>query len=133
LRTFDSDNNKLTETDPLGRTTTFTYGDRGDVLTQTDALGNRTVSTYQTITLGSSAAAGAALAGQATDFTRLKTTTDPLGNTTRGGYDLRGNLVAQTDPLGNTTTIANDSAGNPIVITGPLGDTTYNEYTADGF
>ena len=129
VRTFDADNNQLTETDPLGRTTAFTYDERGDVLTETNPIGDVAHYTYEAFTFGITAEA-AVREEAALPFTRVRTSTDPLGNTARVNYDRKGNPIAQTDPLGNTTLISNDNSGNPILIEDPLGSVTRNEFAA---
>ncbi|MCF7962081.1 MAG: putative Ig domain-containing protein [Pirellula sp.] len=102
-------------TDPLGNTTTLTYDNRGNVLTQKDALGNVTISTYQQITYGNSILAK--IQGQAAlPFSVPRTTTDPLGNTSRNSYDNRGSLTSIVDPSGLTTAIIYDASGNPTTM-----------------
>ncbi len=129
-RTFDADNNLLTETDPLGRTTTLTYDGRGGVLTRTDPLGNITRSTHQAFTFGTTAVA--AVRGRAAPpFTRIRTSTDALGNTTAFGYDFYGNYGSNTDPAGHATTVAYSRFGDPDSVTDAKGNVTQFDY-ADG-
>ncbi|MEV6318460.1 RHS repeat-associated core domain-containing protein [Streptomyces sp. NPDC051776] len=55
---------------------------------------------------------------------------DPLGHTTRTGYDRYHHLTSHTDPLGHVTEYVNDEAGRPLVIRRPDGRetrATYNE------
>ena len=95
----------LTETDPLGNTTTFTY---------------QTFSKFGLI---------ASVQG-ARPYTRLATTTDPLGNTTTNTYDGGGNLLTTTDAAGNATAFTYDASGNQTSITDALGNLTVFEYEA---
>jgi YD repeat-containing protein len=83
-RTFDANNDLLTETDPMGRTQTFTYDSHGDALTKTDPLGNTVLSTYQDFTFFTTALA-ASYGEAAAPFTRVTSSTDPLGNTSPFG------------------------------------------------
>ncbi len=122
-KTFDSDNNMLTETDELGRTTAFNYSDRGDALTQTDPLGNTTISTYQSFSYGTTNLA-ASRGEAAAPFSRVKTATDALGNTTGYEYDEnRGELLSTTDQAGHVTKLDYDLFGKPpSVIEDPKGN-----------
>lgn len=131
LRTYDVDNNMLSSTDPLGQVTNFTYDDRGDILTRTDALGNTTISTYQAFTYFTTALA-AAFGAAAAPFTRLSTSTDPLGNTTGYGKNFLGAYVSTTDPLGYTVSIPFDVNGKPVSVSDGDGNTTQFLYDGDG-
>ena len=76
---------KTAVTDPLGRTTTFNYGDLLDLSSLTDAAGKTSSYTYDTVQ-------------------RPLTFTDRLGNKTSATYDSASGYVASlTDAQGNTT------------------------------
>ncbi len=62
----------------------------------------------------------------------LATTTDPLKNVTRFGYDTNGNLTSITDPLNNVTQIAYNQFGQPSSTTDPLTDVTQFQYNSQG-
>ncbi len=127
-RTFDGESNMLTEIDPLGRTTTLTYSDRGDALTRTDPLGNTSISTYQVFTYGTTnLAVGRGEA--AAPFTRVKTSTDALGNTTSYEYEEnRGELLSTTNSAGGVTNLEYDLFGKPpSIIEDVQGNTTQFE------
>ncbi|MHB0954937.1 MAG: putative Ig domain-containing protein [Pirellulaceae bacterium] len=127
-RTFDADNNMLTETDPLGRTTTFTYNDRGDAITETDPLGNTTRATFEAFTYGTTPLA--AVRGEASaPFTRVRTSTDALGNTHAFAYNHLGNMTVNTDPAGHVIVIGYDKPGGPpISMTDAAGNVTQFQY-----
>lgn len=74
--TYDERNNRLTETDALGRVTTYTYDEDDNVLTVTDPLGGVTVFGYN---------------GDG----RLATMTDPVGTVTSYVYDANGQLIQE--------------------------------------
>lgn len=90
--TYDSNGNRLTETNPTG-TVTNTYNEFAEVLTRTDQLNNVTTNTYD---------------GQG----NLLTTTDALCNTTTFTYNTRGQLLTSTDARGKITTFSYDTNGN---------------------
>jgi RHS repeat-associated protein len=126
-RTFDIGSNLLSQEDPLGRVTTYAYNERGDALTQTDPLGNSWFSTYQAFTYGTTAEA--AVRGLAAPpFTRVRTATDPLGNTTQLDYDNRGNLLTRRDALGYVSHMEYDEFGNNTRLLDPLGNAFQIEY-----
>src|SRR5262249_37076125 len=94
--------------------------ERGNALTKTDPLGNTTRSTYQAFTLAES------------PFTRTRTFTDALGNTTAYDYDPRGTPSSRTDPTGHAVSVFTRRDGNPIVIRDADRNTTQFEYDAAG-
>ena len=104
------------ETDPLGRTTAFTYDGKGNVTSITQMSGTssarKTSVTYDPV------------------FSQPTAVTDPLGNTTTYGYDSLGELTSITTPLGSVTKIAYaNQNGQPTSITDPLGKVTSEGYT----
>jgi RHS repeat-associated protein len=144
--TYDERNNRLTETDALGRMTTYTYDEDDNVLTMTDALGGVTRFGY-------------------TGDGRLATMTDPVGTVTSYVYDAAGQLVQEDvnaddgtllsrktytydasarrltesvhrmidgllSPL--TTRYAYDNNGRQIRTTNALGEVMQTEYDAAG-
>jgi YD repeat-containing protein len=76
-------NRILSETDALGRLTTYQYDELGNVA-------------QRTLLAGTSSAATWSYTYQA-EFNRVLTATDPLGNTTYMQYDSLGNLIQVTD------------------------------------
>ena len=113
--TYDSNNNLLTSTDPLGHVTTRTYDSNNNLLTYKDALNNTTTWTYnansqpitKTLLLGG-AYAYAYTAGELTQVT------DPNGIVTSFSYDSDGRTLTSTDALGNVTTYTYDAVGNRL-------------------
>jgi RHS repeat-associated protein len=103
-------------TDPLGRTTTQTYNDAGDLLTRTLLSGTSGAATY-TYTY-------------TPDYHQIASITDPLGQVTTYGYT-RGCLTSTTDPLGHTTAITCNSAGKPLSVTDALGHRTALSYVGN--
>ena len=93
-------------TDPLGRTTTFTYTAKGQMETTTDPLGNVTRMEYN--------ASG-----------DLIKTTDPLGKAVNASFDLAGRSTSTTNPLGLTSAMRYDNNDRIDEITDPMqGKTT---------
>ncbi|MGH9462123.1 MAG: PKD domain-containing protein, partial [Vicinamibacteria bacterium] len=99
LRTFDEDNNRLSETeahDPSDTdppTTSFTYDDRDNQTSLTDPEGNRTEFAYN-------------------ERDQVETMVDPRQKVTTNVFDAKGNLEKTIDALGNETTFTYDSRGN---------------------
>ena len=110
------------QTDPLGRTTQFTYDAAGNLTQRLDALNQPWTSTYDPV------------------FNQVTSSTDPLGNRTTFAYDAQGNLTAITDPEENAkpegsrlpTTFTYNPFGQPLTVTDPLGHTTTFEYDPVG-
>jgi RHS repeat-associated protein len=102
--------------DPLGRTTTLTYNDAGDVLTRMFLAGTPEAATYSyTYT---------------SDSHQVASVTDPLGNSAAYAYT-QGCLTSATDPLGHTTTITCDSSGKPVSVVDALGHRTTLNYVGN--
>ncbi|HEV2387693.1 MAG TPA: RHS repeat-associated core domain-containing protein [Candidatus Acidoferrales bacterium] len=103
-------------TDALGRTTTTTYDNLGNLLSVTRLAGTPNAVTT-TFTYDST-------------YSQLTSLTDPLGHVTSFAYDAAGNLTSVTDALGNVTKFTNDSQGRVVSATDPAGETT--SFTYDG-
>jgi RHS repeat-associated protein len=101
----------LSETDPLGRATTFSYAN-GELQTITDSL-------EETTTLGYS-------------HGDLVSVTDPLGRTTSQVVDSLGRVLAVTSPAGRRTSYGYDENGNLTSEMSPSGAKTSFGYDADG-
>jgi choice-of-anchor C domain-containing protein len=84
VRTYDANNNVLTDTDPAGNAKRFTYDDRSNRLTATDPGGRTTTYTYN--------------AGN-----KVTSVTDPANNVTTYRYDAKDNLEFVTDAMNNVT------------------------------
>ncbi len=135
--TYNTLGNLLSETDPSGLTTTytyaanqldvvqigrtasggyqtvetFTYDNQHDVLSHTDETGAVTQHTYNT-------------AGQ------LLSTTDALGHATTYSYNAQGYLQSMTDANAHVTTYGYDAVGRLASVTDPLNRTTQYSYDA---
>jgi RHS repeat-associated protein len=88
-------------TDPLGRVTTYTYDQNGNLLTKTDALNQITTYTYNS-------------------FGELTSIADPAGGTSLLEYDPSGNVSATTDPGLKRTTFEYDPLGKLTAVVDPL-------------
>jgi len=101
----------ISETNPLGQTTSFGYDLLGQLTTITDSLGNVTTNAFDAV-------------GNRTSVT------DPLSQTTAYAYDALRQLISQTDPNGGVVAYAYDAAGNLLSLTDPGGNTTSWTYDA---
>jgi len=104
VRTYDTDDNLLSVTDPRGKTTTFEYDALDRVVEITDPAGKTTAFTYNA-------------------RSQVATITDVRGKVTSYGYDAEGNLTSLVTPLGKTTTMGYDASGRMIWRTDPRGNT----------
>jgi len=107
-------NQVLSVTDPLNRTTTYTYDSAGNVTSTTRLAGtpNAVTSSFT----------------YHPTFSKLTSITDPLGHTTKMEYDNAGNETSITDALGQKTVFAYDANGELLNITDPLGHITSYTY-----
>ncbi|WP_313539507.1 RHS repeat-associated core domain-containing protein [Leifsonia aquatica] len=139
--TYDSSERVLTQTDPLGKVTTFTYGPNSTAgLTAgqnlvTDPVGHKVLYAYQNGLLTSMTkgygATGASTWSYAYDPVTLGVSvqTNPDGSTQTFAYDDAGHQISSSDGLGRTTSKQYDAAGNVTQSTDPTGlqtTTTYN-------
>lgn len=105
LFTWDAEDNKLSETDPLGHVTSWTYDSVGNTLTETDANNNQTSFAYDNANNRTSVTAP--------DLTVASTE-----------YDARGLVTARLTDLGRRTTYSYDDAGRKIAMVTPRGNQT---------
>lgn len=100
-------------TNPLGRVTTLTYDDNGNLSSVTDAKRHTTRYAYDPD-------------NEIVEVTRADGTS--LGSS----YDAAGNLIGQTDGLGRTTTYTYDALNRRIQVTDPLGRENTDSYDKAG-
>ena len=140
--TYDSSERVLTQTDPLGDTTTFTYGPNGGLSAgqtlTTDPAGHETLDTYANGLLTSETKGyGTANAGT-WSYTYdpvtlgVSTMTDPDGNLSTYTYDDHGNLTSESNGLGVTTNYLYDSHDDLIESVDGDGVATVNQYDQSG-
>ena len=115
--TCDFRNNKLTETDQLGRVTKYVYDVAGQLTSTTVAFGTPDAAT--------------------TSYTydldgRKLTQTDPRGNTTSYAYDAAGRMISMTDAIGNITQYGYDGKGQRTSLIDAKNRTTTYTYDARG-
>ena len=131
----------LAATDPLGRTTTFSWSPEHDLLSTVSPLGSETRIEYDdhgspvrivraagrpeetAITLGR---ADPQHPGDITDIT------DAAGGVTTLGRDAHGAVVSRTDALGDTSRVSRDVLGRVTGMTDALGATTAITLDAHG-
>ena len=129
IDSFDADGDLLSETDPLGNVTSYSYDPFGDEVRQ--SLPNPTTG-----------AAGGPTTASTYDLDGdLLTQTDALGNVTAYSYDPFGNEVSQSlpDPANGaqdakspTTSFTYDAVGDVLSLTDPDGNTTAWSYDGLG-
>ncbi|SIS10799.1 RHS repeat-associated core domain-containing protein [Microbacterium sp. RURRCA19A] len=140
--TYDSSERVLTQTDPMGDVTTFTYGPNstagltaGQTLV-TDPVGHKTLYSYQGGLLTSMTKGygqtGASTWSYAYDPVTLGVSvqTNPDGSTQTFSYDDAGHQISSSDGLGRTTATQYDAAGNVLQRTDPAGLQTITTYNA---
>jgi len=139
---YDTSQRVVSQTDPVGRVTTFVYGPAGGLAAGqtkvTDPAGHVTLDTYQNgLLVSETRGYGTADAGTwsyAYDPLTLgvSVATDPDGHTTTYAYDDHGNRISSSDALGRTTSYQWDDAGHPVLTTDPSGTQTAVAYNAAG-
>ncbi|MBI3377424.1 MAG: RHS repeat protein [Nitrospirae bacterium] len=133
--TYDTNNQLLTKTDPMGYVTTYAYDANNKVVSSTDPEGKTKSITYDTVTNTATATEkdGGIWTYKYDSLLNVTTQkTDPLGNTTTYTYDSNRNLITETDPLGSTTIYTYDTSGNRTSATNALGNTTAYTYNTFG-
>lgn len=140
--TYDSAERVLTQADPNGHTTTFTYGPNGGLSAgqtlTTDPSGHETLDTYANGVLTSETKGyGTSDAGTWT-YTYdpvslgIATETDPDGNVETFTYDDHDNKTSESNGLGSTTNYAYDANSDLIETIDPNGVATVNQYDQSG-
>jgi RHS repeat-associated protein len=109
---YDSQGNKITETDPLGNTIRYTHNQYGQVLTVTDPLGNTVTSDYS-------------------PRGNLRSTDDGNGNITHYSNDLNGN-IRRLETGNNSIVFDYYGDGNVKTLEDDLGNKGEYEYTPNG-
>ncbi|MDY0061341.1 MAG: putative Ig domain-containing protein [Myxococcota bacterium] len=113
-RVYDGEGHLLAETDPLGRTTRWTYDARGNPTSATLPCGSRWSFVNN-------------------DCDKVAELIDPQGNTTIYDWDESCLLVATIDPLGGLTEYLYDDRGRLTDRIDPVGGVLHLDYDAFGY
>jgi RHS repeat-associated protein len=111
--TYDTQGNKLTETNHLNQTMIYTYGDKSRLLTETDALGRTTTNVYD---------------GNG----NLVETRDSKKQSSKYAYDTTGQLKSVKDANQKETFFTYDPRGNVAQVKDAQGNITDYEYNLRG-
>ncbi|MFZ2267356.1 MAG: RHS repeat-associated core domain-containing protein [Azonexus sp.] len=131
---LDENDLPISEIDPLGGMTTYTYDAAGRTSSVTDPAGRRTAYTYDdsgnllVLERPDGASLGASFNAQGKPLS----ITDPNGATWQQEWDERGLLVAQTSPLGHASQFEYDAHGQLVAVTNPRAATTRLAFDAQG-
>ncbi|MCI5226246.1 MAG: hypothetical protein D3918_06180, partial [Candidatus Electrothrix sp. AX2] len=121
--------------DAQGNAWLYTYNEFGQILTETDPLGYATVYTYdprfQKIKTKTDPR-GATWTYQYDDIGNLIKIVNPLRCETTMTYNAAGQILSKTDGLGNTVSYTYDTSGNLTKMTDPLGNEEISTYDALG-
>ena len=129
---------KLSETDPLSRVTSYSYDAAGRVLSVASPGGGLTSYTHGPAGPLSITEAVTASVSRTTAFAygahgKPVSVTDPRGKTTTFAYDgTTHDLLSVTDPMGHTTSFGYDAEGRRTTVTDALGHSTTTEYDSGG-
>lgn len=107
--TYDSNNNRLTMTEPNGNTTTYVYDALNRQIQVTNAAGDTTTMTYDCVG-------------------NVITITAPNLNVTQNTYDALDRLIQVDDSVGRVVHYTYDSVGNRLTRTDGNGNRTTNVY-----
>ena len=137
--TYNSNNELLTEKDPLDQVTTYTYDTQGRVLTRSGPDGSLTTYTHGPsgpLTITEKVTASTSRTTSITYHSTLgkpQAITDPRGKVTTLAYDpATGDLTSVTDPLSHATTFGYDTSGRRTTVTDALSHSTTTTYDAKG-
>jgi RHS repeat-associated protein len=140
--TYDSAERVTAQTNPLGDTTTFTYGPNGGLSAGqtlvTDPSGHETLDAYTNGLLISETDGYGTSAAGTSSYTYdpvtlgVSTMTDPGGNLTTYSYDDHGNITSESNGLGVTTNYLWDSHDDLIESIDGNGVATLNQYDQSG-
>lgn len=125
--TYDRFDNRTSETDARGNTTTYTYNGLQKVLTSKEPSGFATTNTYDA---NGNLLSTRDSSGQVATFTynsagKVTTLTDSKGNVARFAYDATGFLTNEVNALGHVTEYTVDANGNRLSQTA-----TWNQVSA---
>lgn len=132
--TYDNAGNKLTETNPLGRTTVFEY-DVLDRLTQTNYIdGTNSKITYDKLgqVLSQTNQMGNTTSYEYDERNRNTAVIDALGQRTEYSYNIIGNLTSIKDANAHTTSYEYDALNRRTATIIPLGQRSTTSYDAIG-
>jgi RHS repeat-associated protein len=135
--TYNALGNLVSETDPSGLVTAYTYAANQVDVVQIDRTatgGYHTVETFiydnQHDVLSHTDETGAVTQHTYNAQGQVLTTTDALGKKTTYSYDTHGYLQSMTDANGNATTYGYDAVGRRASVTDALNRTTQYSYDA---
>ncbi len=134
IRTYDANNNLLTERDPAGNQKSFSYDSRSNKLTDTDTGARTTTYTFNSC---DKVATERDPAGNTTTYTydavcNLRFVADALGNNTEYRYNARGQRTHFIDPNGNAWVWVYDGGGFLTGLTDPFGKATMFTFNGSG-
>jgi RHS repeat-associated protein len=134
--TVDAHGNVLSTIDPIGRQSSATYNSFNERLTETD--GNGVTTTYTYDSNGNLLTKSTPLTGTSATATNCKspTTTVAIAQVTCNTYgdsSHPGDVTQITDPDGNVTYYHYDGYGNRVETKDPLGHVSASVFNADGW
>ncbi|WP_162830089.1 DUF6531 domain-containing protein [Amycolatopsis palatopharyngis] len=131
---FDSRNNVVAETNPLGHTTGFAWDADDRLLSRTDALGHITRYEYddQGNLVVLTRPDGSQARAEFNELGRPIVTIDPDGAVWKRSYDSAGRVTTIIDPAGSRTLCTYNQVGQLVSVTDPLGRVHRTETNAAG-
>ena len=133
---YDELGNKLTETDELGRTTTYTYSNY-DLTSVTNALNKKLEYGYDTksriISIKEAGAVSSIIDIEYNETdNNVKSTKSKSGLKMDYTYDDKGNATSITDNIGKIVSFTYDDNGNPATMTDAVGNMASFTYDKRG-
>jgi large repetitive protein len=132
--TYDATGRKLTETDPINRTTHYEYDAVGRLIQTTFADGSFSTTAYNNASkpITQTDAAGRTTHYEYDVLDRLIAVIDANNQRLTYSYDEMSNLISQTDATGHTTTYEYDGLGRRTAVVKPMGQRSETFYNAVG-